>query len=98
MAKSWWRRSDVRRRYRGGGTEAPPAAERREVFNRHELPQESWEEEVRLDANKIGNVRCAPRRCHPLLCAWRHGDGSALPMLAQSGNLSLVIWSWADVG
>jgi len=71
---------------------------RREVFNRHELPQESWEEEVRLDANKIGNVRCAPRRRHPLLCAWRHGDGSALPMLAQSGNLSPVIWSWVDVG
>jgi nicotinamide mononucleotide (NMN) deamidase PncC len=25
-----------------------------------------------------------------------HGDGSALPMLVQSGNLSLEIWS--DVG
>jgi hypothetical protein len=27
-----------------------------------------------------------------------HGDGSALPMLVKSGNLSLEIWSSGDVG
>jgi hypothetical protein len=27
-----------------------------------------------------------------------HGDGSALPMLVQSGNLSLEIWNRVDVG
>jgi hypothetical protein len=39
---------------------------------------------VDIPNKKFDLVRTVPQR---------HGDGSALPMLIQSGNLSLEIWS-----
>jgi hypothetical protein len=65
---------------------------RREVCDHHEFVQKPWERYVLMPTKSaLPGARRADGTGFGV--PEHHGDGSALSMLVQSGNLSLEIWS-----
>jgi hypothetical protein len=71
---------------------ARPPRTRRCSRTRHEFAQKQWERYALVPTKSaLSGARRADVSGFGV--SEHHGDGSALPMLVQSGNLSLEIWS-----